>query len=234
MPADDATPLATADQFMSGAFADLAQNLQAGELDDIMIEATRACESIVDKRLAPFTITESQRAEGIDPDEYGSDSSSIPMDLPGTVGRSYAASLGAADLVRHAWLREYAIRYQELWTPYTLNAVTLVRSYGGSQIVVPGSIIGPEPDSGHVWFQIGTFLPVGSLLRFTYSGGYSTVPSDLVRACKSMAASIIIKELDPAMNTIGLDPDLLRAEAMDFLGPYMEGTPGPPGKKRGR
>ena len=219
---DTGTPLATVADFQSSAFADLAANLQAGELAQVMIEATRACEGVVGgRRLAPFTLTETCRAEGIDPDEYGDSAGNVPMDLPGTTGRSYAAALNAGQLVRHMWLSNYAFRYPEFWTPYTISSLQLVRSYGGTQDVVPSSLIGPEPDSGHVWFQIGTFLPVGSLIRVTYTGGYSTVPADLVRACKAMAASIIVKELDPAIAAqSGHDPDLLRDEAVEFLAPY--------------
>lgn len=222
MPTDAPTPLATSAQFNASAFADLATNLQAGEIDQVMIEATRACEGVVGgRRLAPFTVTETQRADGVDPDEYGDNAAGLPLDLPGTVGRSYANSLGAGSLVRHMWLSHYAIRFPEFWTPYTVNTLTLVRSYGGSQVIVPTSLIGPEPDSGHLWFQIGTFLPVGSLIRVNYTGGYTTVPADLVRACKAMAASIIIKELDPSIAAAtGHDPDLLRDEAVEFLAPY--------------
>lgn len=220
MAKDSVTPLASSADFLATAYADLATNLQAGELDEIMIEATRACESAVGKRLAPFTITETHRAEGVDPDEYGNGLASIPLDLPGTVGRSYANALGAGSLVRHLWLNSYALRYPEFWTPYTVNSVELVRSYGGTQEVVVSTLLGPEPDSGHVWFQIGTFLPIGSLVRVNYSGGYTTVPGDLFRSAKAMAASIIIKELDPAIGTQH-DPDLLRDEAIEFLGPYM-------------
>jgi hypothetical protein len=220
MPTDNVTPLVSASDFSATAFSDLSRNLQPGELDQIMLEATRACESVVNKRLAPFTTTETHRAEGVDPDEYGDGLTSVPLDLPGTVGRSYASALGAGSLVRHMWLESFALRYPEFWTPYTVDSLQLVRSYGGSQTIVPSALIGPEPDSGHVWFQIGTFLPVGSLIRVTYSGGYTTVPADLVRACKSMAASIIIKELDPDIGS-SHDPDLLRDEAIEFLGPYM-------------
>jgi hypothetical protein len=215
---DSVVPLVSSAQFAATAYSDLTKNLQGTEIDDIMIEATRACESIVGKRLAQFTITETHRAEGVDPEEYGS--SSIPLDLQGTTGRSYASALGSGDLVRQMWLSSFAVRYQEFWTPYTVNSMTLVRSYGGSQSVVPNALIGPEPDSGHVWFQIGTFLPIGSLIRVNYSGGYGTCPGDLARAVKAMAASIVIKELDPDIGSTH-DPDLLRDEAIEFLGPYM-------------
>ena len=220
MPTDSPIPLATSAQFDATAFADLATNLQAGELDNIMLQATRACEGVCHRRLAPFTnLVETHRAEGIDPDEYGSTSASVPLDLPGTTGRSYANALNAGDLVRHMWLSQTAPQYQEFWTA-SVTSLTVVRSYGGSQPVVPTSLIGPEADTGHVWFQIGTFLPVGSLIRVTYSGGYSTVPADLEQACLAMAASIVIKRLDPAIGTAH-DPDLLRDEAVEFLDPYI-------------
>lgn len=220
MPTDAPTPLATEDQFRRGAFADLATNLQSAALADILIEATRACESACSgRRLVPFTITETHRADGVDPDEYGDNSTSMPMDLPGTLGRSYANALGAGSLVRHVWLNQFARQYPDLWT-YQVNSLTILRSIGGTQDVTISSLIGPEPDSGHLWFPIGTFLPIGSLIRVNYSGGYSTIPADLVRAGKSMAASIIIKELDPNLSSVH-DPDLLRKEAESFLAPYM-------------
>jgi hypothetical protein len=59
-------------------------------------------------------VQESHRAQGIDPDEY-SDAGSMPMDIHGTLGTSYANALGAGDQVRHVWLNEYAPRYPELW-----------------------------------------------------------------------------------------------------------------------
>lgn len=231
MPTDSVTPLVTSAEFLTTAFGDLAGNLQTGELDRVMIEATRSCEALTGKRLAPFTTTETYRAEGVDPDEYGGGITSVPLDLPGTLGRSYALSLGAGDLVRHMWLNSYAVCYPELWTPYTINSMTLVRSYGGSQNIVISTMVGPEPDSGHVWFQLGTYLPVATLIRVNYTGGYTTVPGDLARACKAMAASILIKELDPQLG-YQHNPDLLREEAVEFLVPY--GARAHVGRKRGR
>lgn len=222
MPGLDApVPLASATQFMSSAFADLATNLAAGELTNIMVEATRACEGACSgRRLAPFTTTETHRAEGIDPDEYGDTASNMPLDLAGTLGRSYANALGVADQVRHLWLTHRAWAYPEYWGPYTVTGLTIFRSIGGSQLVTVSTVQGPDPDTGHVWFPLGTFLPAGSIIQVTYTGGYGTIPADLGRACKAMAASIIIKELDPNMGSAH-DPDLLRDEAIEFLAPYM-------------
>lgn len=220
MASDSPIPLATAVQMQSGAFADLVQSFSVDALNDIMIEATRACETECQRRLAPFTAhTESHRLGGIDPDEY-SDSLDIPMDIQGTIGQSYANALGANSMVRHVWLNEYAPLYPEYWS-YSNVAITIIRSYGGSQLET-NLLAGPEIDSGHVWFQLGQFIPVASFARCVYSGGYSTVPADLVRACKYMAAAVACRELDPLMaGAHGHDPDNLEAVAMRWLTPYM-------------
>jgi hypothetical protein len=81
-------------------------------------------------------------------------------------------------------------------------------------------MVGPEVDSGHVWFNLGMFIPIASLIRVTYSAGYSTVPADLVRACKYMAASIAVRELDPIMVQHGHDAGALEAQAVAWLSPY--------------
>jgi hypothetical protein len=216
---DYPVPLCTPAQFISGAFADLAAGYTAAgnSLDEIMAEATRACESECGRRLAPFTgVTESHRGEGMDPDEY-TDSANLPMDLQGTLGRSYAYALGASTLVRHCWLSEFAARYPDLWT-YSVSQFTIVRSYGGSENLSPQQYTGPDPDSGHIWLNLGIFAPIGSYFYVTYSGGYSVIPGDLVRACKNMAAWMIVTELNP--EDMNHDPDRLHATALMLLQNY--------------
>lgn len=219
MPTDNPTSLCSANQFKEGAFADLVRSYSARALNDLLAEATRACETETGRRLAPFTITETHRASAIDPDEY-SDSANLPLDLLGSLGRSYAYALGASSLVRRIWVNEYAPLYQELWT-YSNVSVTITRSYGGNQAVGPAQILqGPDPDTGHLWFKIGLFLPIGSMVNVTYSGGYTTTPADLVRACRYMAAAIVARELDPLSSNTGHSPDALTAEAVGWLSPY--------------
>jgi hypothetical protein len=218
--ADSPTPLATSAQMTEGQFADLVRDYTPQALSDLMIEATRACEGICSRRLAPFTVTESHRATGIDPDEY-TDASNLPLDLMGTLGRSYAYALGASSLVRHVWLNEYAPRYPDMWA-YSNMSVQIVRSYGGSQPVSPAQILSTEPDRGHVFFSLGLFLPIGSDILVTYSGGYTVnIPADLVRANKYMAASIAMSEIDPAAAQSTHDPGELEGRAERLLTPYM-------------
>jgi hypothetical protein len=214
--ADSVTPLCTAAQFNEGAFADLARTYSTDALNDILIEATRVCEDETQRRLAPFTgLTETVRADGVDPDEY-TDAANLPMDIQSTLGASYAQALGASSLVRHCWLSEFAPRYQDLWT-YNNASITIIRSYGGTQDVSAAQILnGPEPDTGHLWFQLGIFLPIGSRVQVTYGGGYTVaIPASLVRACKYMAASIIVRELDPTAS--GHDADELHVDALMYL-----------------
>jgi hypothetical protein len=71
MAADSPVPLASSADMQGGQFADLVRDYSAGDLDQLMIEATRVCEGIAGRRLAPFTgVPETHRATGIDPDEY--------------------------------------------------------------------------------------------------------------------------------------------------------------------
>ena len=216
--ADSPQPLCTAAQFTESAFGDLVRDYSPQALNDLLIEATRECESETGRRLVPFTsVPETHRAEGMDPDEY-TDAANLPMDLQGTLGRSYAYALGASTLVRHCWLNEYAVRYPELWT-YSNVQITIIRSYGGSENLSSAQYVGAENDSGHVWFQLGLFIPIGSLIRVTYSGGYQTIPADLVRACKFMTAYLAVRELNPAASDH--NPDELHTDALMALSNYM-------------
>jgi hypothetical protein len=107
-----------------------------------------------------------------------------------------------------------------MWT-YANLTVSILRSYGGSQVVAAASLIGAEADSGHIWFTLGTFLPLGSLIRVTYDGGYTTVPADLGRACKLLAASLVLGEIDPAGTQFSHDPGALSAQAEKILCNYQ-------------
>ena len=212
--ADTPPLLCSPAQFTSAAFADLASALTGDALVEFLQEATRLCEEECGRRLVPYTLTETHRAEGMDPDEY-TDSANLPMDLQGTLGRSYAYALGASTLVRHVWLSNYAPMYPEYWT-YSNVSLNIIRSYGGSQEFNTTQLLsGPDPDTGHVWFQLGTFLPIGSLIYATYTGGYTTIPASLVRACKFMTAYLIVRELQP--EDTNHDPDQLHTDALMTL-----------------
>lgn len=216
MPVDNPVPLCTAADLESGAFADLVRGYDPSALSDILAEATRACESECGRRLAPFTLTETCRAEGIDPDELGGLTSGIPLDLSSALGMSYAAALGGMNLVRRTWLREYAPQFPDMWT-YSNVSITIVTSIGG---INPAAIMrGPMADSGLIWFRLGTFVPIGSQIEATYSGGYTTIPADLRRAAKYMAAAIVARELDPLGNR-GHTPADLEALAVGWLSDY--------------
>ncbi len=222
MSTDTGDALITWAQLTAGGFADLVKGYTDPSAQaDVLLEATREVEGICQRRLAPFTITgESHRAEGIDPDEY-TDAANLPMDVRSTIGASYAGALGASTLVRSTWLNEFAPRYAEFWS-YSNVSVTLVRSYGGTQDVAASQILsGPDPDSGRLWFQLGMFLPIASMIYVSYSGGYATVPADLSRATKYVAAAIVADELDPGGEEFGAHPDALRMRAEERLFAYM-------------
>jgi hypothetical protein len=217
MATDPVVPLVTWAQLSAGPFANLiAGYTSVPAQNDLLAEATRLCESAADRRLVPFTAIETQRATALDVEDALD--SYMPLDPTSQLGLSRAMSLGSTQLVRHFWVRERAPRYPELWTG-TINSINLLRSFSGVQNVNV-SQIQYEADTGHVRFQLGTFVPPGTTIVCNYTAGYSTIPADLVRACKYMAASIAVRELDPLQNG-GHDPDLLRTDALDALAPYV-------------
>lgn len=219
MASDTGTPLINWAQLTEGAFDDLVAGYTSPAAQaDVLIEASRDLEAMTGRRFVPFTLTESHRAEGVDPDEYA-DGFAIPMDIRSTLGQSYAAALGASSLVRQVWLNEFAAQYPEFWS-YSNVTVDIVRSYGGTQANVP-MLDGPAADSGRMWFTLGTFVPIGSQIYVTYSGQYTTVPADLSRACKLAAAAIVALELDPFGESFGHHPSDLRAQAEERLTNYM-------------
>jgi hypothetical protein len=221
--ADTVAPLCTWAQLTEGPFGDLVRSYTSPQAQaDLLAEGTRMCEEHCDRRLAPFTgLIETHRADGIDPDEY-MDSGAMPLDLAGSLGRNWAASFGSTAMIRRIHLSEYATRYPELWT-YSAVTVQVFRSYGGSETVLPGNLtLGPQPDTGFLWFQLGQFIPAASEIVVTYGGGYTiAVPASLVRAAKYMVASIAVTELDPEGQQHGHDPDVLRAKAEEILDRYV-------------
>lgn len=216
--ADTVAPLATPAQFSEGPLADLVRDYSTDALMDLLMEATRMLEDYADRRLAPFTdMVETQRADALDIEDALD--AYVPMDPTSQLGFSRAQSLGSTLLVRHFWLREFPPRTPEYWAG-SLTSVQLLRSFSGVQDV-DVTQLQYEPDTGHVRFQLGTFVPPGTTIVSTYSGGYSTVPSSLVRACKFATASLAVAELDPAVQSH--DPDDLWSRATQIVGSYARG-----------
>lgn len=218
MAADTPIPLASTADFNEGPFANLTAGFDARAHARLMVNATRACEAACDRRLAPFTgLVETQRADAMDIEDALD--AYIPLDPTSQLGFSRAQSLGSTLLTRHFWVREYPPRFPEYWVGL-ITDVHVFRSFSGDQQILV-STIQYEPDTGHVRFQLGTFIPPGTTIKVTYSGGYATVPGDLMEACRFMAASIAVKQLDPDARESGHDPNVLRAEAMEMLAPYV-------------
>lgn len=214
MASDKPQPLCTPAELQSGAFADLTRAFDPDTLLGFCEEATRQAESIADRRFVPFTLTESLRADAVDPDELGLATSGIPLDLSATLGSSYAAALGSVgSLVRRVWLTECAPMFPEMWS-YSGVSVHVTLSIGGTQTVQV--MRGPMVDTGMLWLHLGTYVPQGSLVEVTYSGGYQTIPANLRRAGKYLTAAICCRELNPEM--VGShNPDTLEELACKWL-----------------
>jgi hypothetical protein len=148
MAVDTGTPLCTWAQFTSGAFADLARNYtDVAAQTAILLEATRECETVCDRRLVPFTnLVETQRADALDVEDALD--AYVPLDPTSQLGFSRSQSLGSTLLVRHFWVREAPPRYPDMWTG-SISSIRLFRSFSGQQDVV-SSTWQYEPDTGHV------------------------------------------------------------------------------------
>lgn len=219
MPADSVTPLCSSAQFTQGPFGGLVSQLSSDLLSQKLTESTRLCEDVCDRRLAPFTsLTETQRADALDVEDALD--AYVPLDPTSQLGFSRAMSLGSTLLVRHFWVRERPPRYPDLWSG-SISSINLLRSFSGIQ-AVDVSQIQYEPDTGHVRFQLGTFVPPGTTIQVVYSGGYSTVPASLVTASESMCAWMIVRQLDP--QSTEHDPDQLYADAVIALDGFMRNS----------
>jgi hypothetical protein len=201
---------------MDGPFGGIVAKQTSTLLIQKLGEATRLCEDICDRRLSPFSnVVETCRADMVDVEDALD--AYVPLDPTSQLGFSRAMSLGSTLLVRHFWVREKPPRYPEMWTG-SVSSIYLLRSFSGIE-QVDVSQIQFEADTGHVRFQLGTFIPPGTTLQTTYSGGYSTVPASLVSACESMCAWLVIRQLDP--QSTEHDPDQLYADAVLALDGYM-------------
>lgn len=216
MPVDAPVPLATVEQLTSTPLGNLVTEYTPQARADLMVQATRACEDACDRRLAPFTITETQRAESLDVEDALD--AYVPLDPASQLGMSRAMSLGSTLLVRHFWVREHPPRYPEFWDG-AVSKIVLKRSFSGIQDVAV-SQVQYEPDTGHVRFALGTFVPPGTTIQVTYTGGYTTVPQSLVLACTYMAGAIAVRQLDPVVQPTEHDADMLRVQALEYLAAF--------------
>jgi hypothetical protein len=219
-PGTTLAPLATfadAVNFGSGAL-NLRDFTDPSAQTDLMWMATSQIEDRCGRRLAPFTgITESTRAEGVDIDVLGS--ADMPMNLPTALGFSQSIAFASTDLVRDYMLDQYAPVRSDLWE-YSITSIDLLLAYGNTFQVVLGQIQGPQPDTGHIRFNLGTFCPVGTTIVTTYGGGYQTTPYSLKLATILQAFKFAVIGAEPEqrkdMSTLELD-----AEILSLIAPYI-------------
>jgi hypothetical protein len=214
------TPLASVANFEQGPEADLFKAILSAEQTRLMTAASRAVEAYCNRRLAPFTITENHRAQDIDPDELTD--VGFPLDQTAMLGMSRAQSLGANELVRHLWVNEFPPVWPDLWSG-SVTAIELRRAFGGNYDFEAADLssIQFEPEDGHIRLQLGTFSPIGTTIRVTYTGGYSTTPDDLVQAVLYKACIIALTELLPIGQAARLDKAQLQADFEATLSPYV-------------
>jgi hypothetical protein len=207
----------------------LVGSLDEDETRDLMLRATRACENYCRRRLVPFVgLVETHLAEGVD-------STALAIasgfgDIAGLASAGYARAINGGGQVRKIWVDQRPGLYQEMWA-YSDVGVSVASSAGGVQAVTAAGLLGGTSiaaDTGELWFR--SSVPVGARVTVTYSGGYMTIPQDLVQACRYMAAADVVDEDDfpgagPSMNshaddTAGRSDSGYLARAQRLLQPY--------------
>ena len=188
------------------------------------MDATREIEDRTSRRLAPFVgHLDELGMTGINPNELGG-GNNMPTSLQGSLGMSYASSLGINSLIRRFWLNEYAPRYPEMWE-YQVTEMKVLTTYGNWQdvSVQSGNVIDIEKTNGFVWLEIGLFAPEESRIRIVYSGGYvNDIPGSLQRACLLQAVQFIILESEPQQRA-NMSIDELERQITKLVAPWVKG-----------
>ena len=113
--------------------------------------------------------------------------------------------------------------WEELWTG-SVTAIELRRAFGGNYDYAPADLANVqfEPENGHIRLQLGTFAPIGTTVRVTYTGGYAPVPDDLIQATILRAAMLALTEMLPMAAKAGdLDRAQLERDFELLAGPYV-------------
>jgi hypothetical protein len=214
------TPLATVTQLTATPLNNVVRQYSSAEQANLLTRASRAIETFCQRRLSPFTISESCRAIEVDPEEVWD--IYIPVDPTSQMAISRAQAMGASSLVRHFWVREYPPTWQDLWQG-SIGSVTIYRSIAGTQTISGNDVatqLQYEQDTGHVRMYYGAYVPQGSTIVATYSGGYNPVPDELVQATILRAAKMAIVALEPEEEGRPALADL-DAEIADLLSDYV-------------
>ncbi len=215
------TPLAQSSDLQASPLVEVFRDITAHE-SALLTRASRSIEAICERRLTPFTITESSRADTLDIDDDGGDIGG-PVQWAASLAQSRSRALGGdGGMVRHLFLREYPPQWADLWVGALVAVWSDPALAGSFQIPLPG--IQYEPDTGHVRLSLGTYVPTGSTLRVTYSGGYNPVPDDLIQASLYAATEMALIELTPEKRG-DVDVGELRSVKDQLLAPYMREQP---------
>jgi hypothetical protein len=201
----------------------LCNNKDDDVLFAALVDATREIEDRTSRRLAPFTgHLEEKALTGLNPNEYGG-GGDIPMSLQGSLGQSYANSLGVSGLVRRFWLDEYAPRYPEMWE-YQVTSAVVQTTYGSWQdILASNGLIDLEKTNGFAWLTIGFFAPEESRVRLCYNGGYvNDMPGSLQRACMLQAVELLIMESEPQQRH-DMSIDEIERQITKLVAPWVKG-----------
>lgn len=218
-PARPYQPMATPADLRDGPFKYVLTDASPSFVDATLTRASRNIEARCARKFVPFYgLVQTERAEGIALDSYGTYYG--PQSMMATLQLSRADAYGGlGNLVRDVWLDEHAPLSPDAWS-YSDVSVEVTPQIGGPPMPVAGALEGPYPDTGHMRLPLGTYCPVGSIIRVTYSGGYTVIPDDLVQAAIMQTVKLLILTISPERRA-SMSTDDLDAEIDMLIAPYV-------------
>lgn len=180
------------------------RNMQDPQLLTLLTRATRKVEGIVGTRLASFSTSESV---------WFSPSSNVayPAVLPGTSWWGSTPPLAWSGFVGNT-----PPRMEEDWTG-SLTEITALDPNTNLPVTIDVSAAQFDASSGRVVLG-GSSLTANTTMRVTYTGGYSTVPDDLIEATIYTAADSWIAGVEAPRDMP--DPQELWARINTLLAPW--------------
>jgi hypothetical protein len=213
------TPLIAVSDLTNKPFADAVKALSGAQQTELVTNASQAVEDFCRRRLAPFTgLVEHHRAEMVDVDS-SLDYPPVLLDTSDQIGWLRAQSLNATSWVRAVQLDEYPPRWPDMWSG-AISDITVVRDLAGSTDYPAAQLLEYEQDTGFVRFQLGAYIPPGSSIQVTYSGGYTTTPGTLKVATEFEAIEIGILSTLPELAE-KYDLAWIRAKKVELLTEYV-------------
>ena len=212
-------PLIQVTDITNKPMVDAIKALSGAQQTELVANASMAVEDYCRRRLAAFTgLVEHHRAQEVDPDA-ATDYPPSMLDNQAQINMLRAQSLGATSWVRTCRVDEYPPRFPDYWSG-AIASVSITRDISGSTTITPAQIAEYQQDTGFVRFPIGAYIPIGSSIQVTYSGGYVTVPGGLKQAVIFEAIELAMLDILPELSN-HFDMAELKDKKQELLTEYV-------------